>query len=66
MTETSRVIRTRDLCDRLGLSRTTLHRLRERGDFPEPIRLGPNSVGWISGDIEAWLESRRESAPPLR
>ena len=64
MSETPRVIRTRDLCDRLGLSRTTLHRLRERGDFPEPIQLGPNSVGWLSSDVQAWIESRRAPALP--
>jgi prophage regulatory protein len=63
MNETPQVIRTRDLCNRLGLSRTTLHRMRERGDFPTPIQLGPNSVGWIASDVQAWLESRRVSAP---
>jgi prophage regulatory protein len=57
------VLRTTDVCSSLRISRTTLHRLRERGDFPPPIKLGPNSVGWLSSDVQAWLESRRVPAP---
>ncbi|MDE0132225.1 MAG: AlpA family phage regulatory protein [bacterium] len=44
-----------------GLSRTTLWRLRQSGEFPRPVRLGGDSsraVGWLRGDIEAWIHSR--------
>jgi prophage regulatory protein len=63
MTQSALLRRTRDVCDSLRISRTTLHRLRERGDFPTPIRLGPNSVGFLASDVQAWLESRRMSPP---
>ncbi|MDE0132226.1 MAG: AlpA family phage regulatory protein [bacterium] len=44
-----------------GLSRTTLWRLRQAGQFPRPMRLGGDgsrAVGWLRGDIEAWIHSR--------
>ncbi len=44
-----------------GLSRTTLWRLRQTGEFPRPVRLGGDTsraVGWLRGDIEAWIRSR--------
>lgn len=44
-----------------GISRTTLNRLRDKGAFPRPIRLGANSIGWRASDIQAWLASREEA-----
>ncbi len=57
-TPSDRILRPRELSDRIGLSLATLWRLRRRGDLPEPIRLSPGCVGWRSSDIERWLERR--------
>ena len=27
-------------------------------DFPAPVQLGPNAIGWYEDEIDAWLESR--------
>ena len=56
-----RILRPRELADRVGLSLATLWRLRRRGDLPEPIRLSPGCVGWRTSDIEAWLAARAEA-----
>jgi prophage regulatory protein len=53
-----RVLRLREVCARYGLGRSTVYRMMERGDFPQPIRLGPNAVGWRIEDLEEWLSSR--------
>jgi prophage regulatory protein len=42
----------------VNLSRSTIWRLYTRGDFPKPIQLGPNSVGWDLDEVESWLASR--------
>ena len=60
-TPSDRILRPRELADRIGLSLATLWRLRRRGDLPEPIRLSPGCVGWRSSDIEAWLSTRAEA-----
>jgi len=56
-----RIIRPRELAERIGLSLATIWRLRRRGDLPEPIRLSPGCVGWRTSDIDAWLANRAES-----
>ena len=56
-----KVLRTRDVADVTGLSRVTIWRLERAGDFPNRIRLGQNSVGWLQDEIEAWLINRRQT-----
>jgi prophage regulatory protein len=56
----NRIIRPRELAERIGLSLATIWRLRRRGDLPDPIRLSPGCVGWRISDIDAWLASRPE------
>jgi predicted DNA-binding transcriptional regulator AlpA len=45
----------------IGLNSSTVWRLRQRGDFPEPIRLSPGRVGYRRADIERWLQARAEA-----
>ena len=54
-----RVLRRPEVEERVGLARSTLYKLIGLGQFPEPIRLGTNSVGWLEEDIENWLASRQ-------
>ena len=54
-----RVLRTTEVVERIGLSRSTLWRLERTGDFPERVHLGANSVGWLETDIDGWLRNRR-------
>lgn len=46
-----------------GLSATTLWRLRQRGELPEPMRLSPGRVAWPEDVIKTWLESRPARTP---
>ncbi|MGP8474851.1 helix-turn-helix transcriptional regulator [Burkholderia sp. PR2] len=49
------ILRRRQVEAATGLSRTTIYyRIKER-TFPAPIKLGPRSVGWRAGDIDAFL-----------
>lgn len=56
------VLRTQQLREYIGLSRTTIWRLEKSGQFPKRVRLGQNSVGWLKGDVDSWLESRKGAA----
>lgn len=42
-----------------GISRATAWRLQKTGDFPAPIKLSPNRVGWCARELAAWFASRR-------
>ncbi len=52
------MIRPRPLAERLGVSMTTLWRMRKRGDLPDPIAISLGARGWRESDIAAWLVAR--------
>ena len=54
-----RVLRRPEVEERVGLARSTLYKLIGLGQFPAPIRLSVNSVGWLEEDVENWLASRQ-------
>jgi prophage regulatory protein len=57
----TQVIRFPDLNKKLGgVSRSTVFRWVRDKQFPKPINLGKNSVGWLEEQVEAWLESRTQ------
>ena len=58
----TKILRRREVERRTGLSCTSLYRAMSRGDFPRPIRLGPQAVGWKASEVQAWLESRERAA----
>lgn len=56
---TKRIIRQKEVCDKLGLSKATVWLyVRTRDDFPKPIRLGANSVGWIESELDSFIDAR--------
>jgi predicted DNA-binding transcriptional regulator AlpA len=68
-TPTLIVLRYRDLLAAgIVRNRTTLQRWQSRDTdpFPQPIRLGENSVAWRQSDVEAWLERRAAAPRPPR
>ena len=52
------VVRKRKVCEMLGVSPATLWRWTRRKGFPAPIQLGPNTVGWLTTEIDEWLAAR--------
>ena len=55
-----RIAKSREVQDRTGYSRVQIWRKARDvdDDFPAPIQLGPNSIGWYEDEIDAWLERR--------
>ncbi len=53
-----RVLRKRAVVKKVGYSGMHIARLEKAGQFPKRIRLGPNSVGWVEAEIEAWIEAK--------
>lgn len=41
-----------------GYSRGGLHKAVNRGDFPPPLRIGPNRIAWHRATLEKWLADR--------
>ena len=53
-----RVMRLDEVVARVGLSKSTVWRYIDEGDFPPPIKLGPRASGWIEHEIDDWIASR--------
>ena len=53
-----RILRLPQVLELTGISRSTIYVRMGEGLFPKPVRLGPRAVGWIAGEIEAWIEAR--------
>jgi prophage regulatory protein len=47
---------------RTGLSRSTIYLRISKDSFPKPISLGGRAVGWISSEIDAWLQEQIEAS----
>jgi len=59
-----RVIRPKELCRLIGLSRQTLWRLYKSGELPPPRQLSARNVGWLYSEIVQWLRDRQPSTIP--
>lgn len=59
-----RLLPRREVLKRLGISNSTLYRLRRRGGFPAPVTVA-HGERWLSQELDAWLAERaaeREAA----
>jgi prophage regulatory protein len=52
-----RILRIRTVLERTGLSRSTLYRRIEQGNFPKQIRISERCIGWRESAVEAWMRS---------
>ncbi|TCP33242.1 AlpA family transcriptional regulator [Sphingomonas sp. BK235] len=57
-----RFLRINDVIATTGLSRATIYRLINSGEFPQPVRLTARSVGWWEAAVSTWLDSRLSAA----
>ena len=53
-----RIIRSKELQELTGLSRTTIWRLERKGDFPQRVSLCQGSVGWRYSEILEWMSDK--------
>ena len=53
-----KLLRLPQVKDLTGLSRATIYRYVDAGDFPRPVKLGTRAVAWHASDVAAWIEGR--------
>jgi len=53
-----RFLRITDVTSETGLSRSTIYRLEQAGEFPRRVRLSANSMGWWSSHVDEWKSAR--------
>lgn len=57
-----RYIRRTEVETLTSLSRSTIYRMMEIGDFPKPIKLTRKAVAWPEEQIVEWLNNRPVAA----
>jgi prophage regulatory protein len=57
-TQTTRILRRREVQALVGLARSTIYQAVAAGTFPAPIHLTQRSVGWVAAEVEAWIAAR--------
>ncbi len=53
----NRILRKTEVIKATGHSSSTIDRKEKAGQFPQRIKLGPNSVGWWDDEVYEHLES---------
>jgi predicted DNA-binding transcriptional regulator AlpA len=58
------VLRTPEAAKYIGLSQSTMTKMRLRGggDVPPFVKLGPRCIGYCVADLDRWLEARRRAS----
>lgn len=51
---------------RTGLSRSTIYLRVTQGTFPQPVKLGPRTVGWLETEIQEWLQQQIDASRRTR
>ncbi|MBZ7216169.1 AlpA family phage regulatory protein [Klebsiella grimontii] len=71
-TQTVRILRIRDVVNKLGIARSTIYDWinpkspRYNATFPKQRRLGMQSVGWLESELDAWLLERQSVSPSIQ
>jgi prophage regulatory protein len=53
-----RLLRWPEVKHRVGISRSQVHALVLKGQFPAPCKLGARSSAWLQSSIDEWIRSR--------
>jgi prophage regulatory protein len=53
-----RILRTKEVIRKIGLSRPTIWRMERDGKFPKRRNIGGKSVGWLDTEIHDWINGR--------
>ena len=57
--KTDRLLRIRDLENKLGVKKSTIYKMIQAGEFPKPVKISERARGWRESQAEAWIAIRR-------
>ena len=52
-----RILRIKSVLERTGLSRSTLYRKIERGEFPRQVKISERCAGWRESAVGEWMKN---------
>jgi prophage regulatory protein len=57
-----KILRKRGVKEATGLQDSQIYELMARGEFPRPVKLSAQAVGWFEDEVIAWQEKRPRTA----
>lgn len=64
-----RILRLKEVTALSGLSRSTIYELMKAKNFPQAVKLGTHSVGWVESEVRDWVNhliaARNEGTKPF-
>ena len=54
----TKVLKVKQVATEINVSVPQVYKLVSLGRFPKPIKLGERGSGWLTSEIDAWLQSK--------
>ena len=54
----TKVLKAKQVAEEINVSVPQIYKLVSLGRFPKPIKLGERGSGWLTSEIDAWLQSK--------
>jgi prophage regulatory protein len=58
------ILRLPQVCQVTGLCRSMVYQMEAEDRFPRRIKIGTRAVGWLQGEVQAWLAARVDLSRP--
>lgn len=58
----AKMLRLKDICENLSVSKSHVRRLVSDAGFPPPVKLGPRASAWPAAEVDAWVSRRIEES----
>ena len=52
----SRILKAREVAERVSISTSQVYRLARDGRFPEPVKITENRSGWLETEVDQWID----------
>jgi prophage regulatory protein len=56
--EQIRILRLPEVLSLTGVSRSSIYKWVDEGQFPRPKQLGSRAIGWDSRELSNWMDNR--------
>ncbi|MBH52411.1 MAG: transcriptional regulator [Chloroflexi bacterium] len=53
-----RLIRLKEVLERVQLSKSTIYKMMANGEFPHCVSIGDRASAWVEHEVDEWIESR--------
>lgn len=52
----SRILKAREVAERVSISTSQVYRLARDGRFPKPVKITENRSGWLETEVDQWID----------